>query len=309
MPGRTAVCMTGVPRSLFMEKELLTPLTYMKKHSPGSEDIDRGWRNVSWAGECVQPEWPVACSIRNHVLSVLSAHGGYDLFVIEPGSHRSPAWDVIEPREAKQNAAAQNREPDRHFLILGGPEPDLWFDRDDSRWKKWFLSARYGYEHVQNHIQNLIYQQKHQADCNAAVRAHVASTGTTYVYKMRMRPDFAWQRDIPPLQALNMSDDRLLCSSSELMPGGNEDSFAVGLASPMDVYLDRYPFIHNFTSSRDLWTSESFAMDHVRQQAGIAIHKKSSIRAFVVRPMNFTRGKRIVNESVSKAHVPSSWGG
>ena len=78
------------------------------------------------------------------------------------------------------------------------------------------------------------------------------------------------------------------------------------------MYLDRYPFIHNFTWSRNPpqpWTSESFAMDHLRQQAGITIHKQSMIRNFVVRHMNFTRCKRIVNESVSEAHVPSSWGG
>lgn len=164
-----------------------------------------------------------------------------------------------------------------------------------------------GWERARPRLQNLFYQLKHLADCNGAIRAHEAQTGVRYAYKVRLRPDQAWQRDVPPLPSLNLSRSEVLFASRAIGKA-TEDMFAVGRAEPMDVLLDRFPFIHNFTRSASPfhrkhissgwgrhgtgWTSEEFLFLHLRAH-NVTLRPHAGFRCFIVRPANFSKGVQV----------------
>ena len=301
--SRTAICMTGMPRSLFLTPDQLAPSLegWVSKLASTNRDLKEYTRITDWAGFPAgpHPEWLVARSIRNHVLNVLSVNGGFDLFVIEPGTRRSIGWE-----EALSSSIRQQRQAaDRVMVILGGPEPDLPLNKSDPTVFKHWAHYRFGAEARQQvrtlgwdralgRLQNLLYQLKHQAECNAAIRRFASVTGVTYEYKMRLRPDQAWQRDIPPLHSLQLPPNQILYASRAIGKS-TEDMFGVGRAEAMDAYLDRYPFVHNFSRRpQTLWTAEEFLMTHLRSR-NISLIGHEAFRCFMVRPANFSKGARV----------------
>ena len=126
---------------------------------------------------------------------------------------------------------------------------------------------------------------------------------------MRLRPDQAWQRDIPPLPTLRLAEGAVYYAS-RAFGKSTEDMFSVGRAAAMDVLLDRFPFIHNFTRSRSRfynkpipttgatwgrssphspgWTAEEFLFLHLRGR-NITMTAHTGFRCFIVRPVNFSR--------------------
>ena len=79
-----------------------------------------------------------------------------------------------------------------------------------------------------------------------------------------------------------MSPSNIIVSSTRFQNGGNNDTFAYGVASAMDVYFDRLPFIHTFESSRHIWVAESFVEDHLRAN-GIKLVSDDGFLAFGLR--------------------------
>ena len=300
--GRTAICVTGFPRSLFASfpdeltdkrgqfTESMAPSSFPRKDKHNVEH----WRhNGTWAGEpdgspeaAAHPDWYVAQSIRNNVLNVLSNHGGYDLFIIEPGNSHDSKWDILTPRMKSSGA------PDGLFMSQGGAEPDLWYNKSDPRWRSWFYAQRYGLNHAHVLIEQFLYQLKHLQVCNDEVRKHEADTGMKYTYKMRLRPDFAWAAPIPPLNVLRdqITSKRLILMSNKFWPGyAYLDCFAFGEASAMDRYLDRLPHIHTFERRRDLWAAEQFVVDYMAEQ-GIELVSHDEFLSFPVFERKGARG-------------------
>ena len=118
--SRTAICMTGMPRSLFLTPDQLAPSLegWVSKLASTNRDLKEYTRITDWAGFPAgpHPEWLVARSIRNHVLNVLSVNGGFDLFVIEPGTRRSIGWE-----EALSSSIRQQRQAADRVMVWGRP--------------------------------------------------------------------------------------------------------------------------------------------------------------------------------------------
>ena len=308
--GRTAVCMTGQPRSLFasfpdgVEHFGGAPVPAGIRMNDANSFVREFWTNTAWAGtvraDDPHPSWLVAHSIQNHVLQPLSDSGGYDLFVIEPGTSVSAPWDMLKPTTSNGQG-----EPDRMFVTPGGPEPDLWFNFSDAeRWGKthqghhscgFYHSTRLGALTARPQIQSLLYQLKHLQDCNKAVRKHAVATGTRYRYKMRLRPDFFWAAPIPlPTnleRAGELTSSQILVASTRVAGGtgqGVNDSFALGLAEPMDVYFDRLQHIHTFPVRayppfQCMWNAESFTSNYLRVEHGINLKSHVEFRYWLAR--------------------------
>lgn len=310
--GRTAVCLTGFPRSLSASfpdgvDKSYPPLT--RAASPSVFDVGQWTVNTAWAGQqdgsvdaAAHPDWKVAQSIRNNVLSVLSNNGGYDLFLVEPGLNHNSTWDVLRPKEKSTGT------PDGFFLSLGGPEPDLWYNKSDPRWRHWFYAKRFGLNHAHTLIEQFLYQLKHMEMCNNEVRKHTAATGVQYTYKMRLRPDFAWAAPIPSPDTLREQlNATQILTSSNLFFGSYVDLFAFGATSAMDVYFDRLPYVHSFerryvpATARDLvnwkqkpaeketWAAEQFLLDHLDEH-GIRLVSHPDFFTFPVRKRDTRSG-------------------
>ena len=361
--------MTGQPRTTFANfpHEVLhdEALSHMpgrpnKARWAGNGAIQHFWDKLAWAGveydkfndSDPRSRWLVAHSIRNRVLRPLTASGGYDLFVIEPGRRVSTEWSVFEPTTVNEHG-----ERDRMFVMPGGAEPDLWYDtRDDERWGCvlsddhnstshieelssratgkcvnasaterlgcliWHLNKakeeaerKCGFYHSCNNqlrgpllaanpsIQGLLYQLKHLADCNEAVRKREAATGTRYTFKMRLRPDFGWDTDIPNLPSLvkdgNLSRSKIIVPSNRIFSTMGQhinDSFAVGLAEAMDVYFGRYQSIHTFPRAKMgpcTWMAETFVSSYLLEHS-IELNSDVRFRTWAVRLANMCNDSR-----------------
>ena len=283
--GRTAICMSGFARSLFA--------TF-----PKGINVDRWTANWThrwaWAGSRTTDgphgsvDWITAHSIRNNVLHVLAANGGYDLFVVEPGTG---------PHESRYEVLADNTvnakgERNNVVYLQGGPEPDPaqlpeYRAVKDNRWTANFESL--------SHIKSLIYQLKHMRMCNEAVNAHADKSGVEYMYKMRLRPDMGWIWPMPPPHELNLDAHTIRITSKKWYPGGNEDTFAIGLAQPMDVYLDRERVVHPFPPlgvRGHHFNAEKIAVE-ILHASGISLAQHESLRGIIIRPAVFVRGAEL----------------
>ena len=311
--GRTAVCMTGQPRSLTLAfpDEIDITGKYQAFNDRTRKLVFDA--NLTWTGPppegLVYAKAGVARSIRHNVLDVLSANGGYDLFIIAPGAR--PVADVWSSLRPAPTAAAADV-ADRMFVLAGGEEPDLWHNASDVRWQNFYPvkiadRAKKNASDKERLIQQVLWQLRHMELCNGIVREYAAATGTTYSFKMRIRPDYAWAAPIPPLQSLAYKnpnhDERIFIGSKQCQWGGNLDSFGVGRARVMDAYFDRAPTIHTdvygvqpccqFAAQQMyhkccLWTAESHVRMHMEQQH-VQLDYTDHFCPFLVRPREFQK--------------------
>jgi hypothetical protein len=303
--GRTAVCMNGMPRSFDLD---LTNRANMEHATLGATATYRYQGRLlvnnrsfvgNWAGPTgnVHPEWLVAHSIRNNVLNTL-AKTGYDLFIIEPGVNNDfSKWDILKDTV---NAVSADGTPNRMFVMDGGPEPDLYYNKSDPRWQVFFYSKRLGFKHAHSNIESELYQLRHLKMCNDAVRKHAESSGKQYTFKMRLRPDFAWVKPFPSLEEIStvLTPKRVLVSSPLFYNGGNNDTFMFGLAEPMDKLFDKEEHIHDF-DFRSGWANEEFTMSYLLS-VGIVMRFHEGILTKCVRRLDFPgRGTRVKSNSDS----------
>lgn len=241
--GRTAICMTGFARTLFAKFPDDVVPTSRRYSKDGRATNLKWWSKWAWAGSRKadgppgSADWILAHALRHNVLDVLATHGGYDLFVVEPGEKpHDSRWSILNDATVSATGA-----PNQVFYLQGGAEPPIPYNEADPRWRVTFYYAANF-----TRIQQFLYQMRHLRICNEAVKAHEARTGVRYTYKMRLRPDLAWLKPIPPPHTLlgPANTSTLLMASREWQTGGNEDIFALGLSRSMDIFFDREPHVH-----------------------------------------------------------------
>lgn len=176
------------------------------------------------------------------------------------------------------------------FLYLGGSEPDLWYNQSDiERWNNFFYTKRVGFPRVHTLIQQFMYQLKHLKYCNSLVKQHELKLGIKYTYKMRLRPDFAWIQPIPPISTIDLSPSNILISTKLFYGGGNEDTFGFGLSKTMDIYFDRFPFVHTYPTPNHTWTAEEFVSLYMLSN-NIKLIQNNEFRTFPVMEKKASRG-------------------
>lgn len=264
--GRTAVCMTGFPRSLFARFPDDIQHGQFKAHI-GCRNPPTGewWNNLSWAGPPIPayPDYAVAASFRNYVFNVLGRYGGYDLFIMVPGTQLSPLWDVLSPGSDSVNAYGA---PNRMFLRLGGEEGPIEYDANSWRWKNFYASDYGATTSRHMGIQQFLWQIKSLNMCHEWVLEHAAAESMKYKYKMKLRPDVVFTMPIPPLHTLDAQfAKRIVYYQPGSHPERPRDSVGVGYTEYMDVYLSR--FQHVFTALKrvdgpgGLWNAEYYPFE------------------------------------------------
>jgi hypothetical protein len=233
--------MTGFPRTMFArfpDDVQIVNLSHLpQRMRPSSEQY---WVNTSWAGPPIpsHPDLAVAASFRNYVADVIGSRGGYDLFIMVPGTFRSPTWDVLSPGPDSVNEYGL---PNRMLVRLGGEEGGVPYDEHSWRWRN-FYASNYGATTSRHMgIQQFLWQIKSLHMCHEWVLEHAATENITYRYKVKTRPDIAWLKPIPPLHTLDASfAKRIIYYQPGSRPDSPRDSFAMGLTEHMDPYLSRF---------------------------------------------------------------------
>ena len=67
---------------------------------------------------------------------------------------------------------------------------------------------------------------------------------------MKLRPDFAWAKPLPPLDALGLTPSTVAVSTAKFYRGGNNDTFAVGERDTEYPPNPRGPLSHIFAPRR-----------------------------------------------------------
>jgi hypothetical protein len=191
------------------------------------------------------------------------------------------------------------------FVNAGGPEMrSLPYDSDALRWRTTFYFSALKMrlcevtrrasvcnrtlvaQALHKPIQSLLYQLRDQLQCNDLIRNYSRRTGVHYTYKMRLRPDYAWVRPIPHPRNLGLTAASILTTHGDAYCCGNNDSFAVGLAEPMDVYFSRAPHVHTLSHLERrgfVWTAERFLQIYLHAHGGIRLVQHPGLAALPVR--------------------------
>ena len=253
--------MTGFPRSLFASfpDEVVHDSIKPTRGVP-NPPTGRWWEDTSWAGPLI-PKYPhlvVAASIKNHVLDIIGKHGGYDLFVYEPGTVHALTWEVLAP---DPNSVNKRGQPNRMFVHLGGEEGTIPYDKNASRWETMYASNVGSVEIRHLRIQQFLWQLKSLHICHEWVLARAKAENIKYKYIVRMRPDEAWKQPIPPPHTLDhLFAYRFIFYQPGTYPSRPRDSFAMGRSDHMAAYMSRFQDV--FTKPKQLdkprprWDSE-----------------------------------------------------
>jgi hypothetical protein len=302
--GRTAICMTGLPRALFAH--VGTNETHFDGYGSSSwsrHKIQASWR---WAGvrRLPYPDNIVATSLHANVFDVL-AYDGFDIFVLEHGKLQTGEGEMhevssdVEPQMGGYEALRPNSvdargERNNMFIVRSAHNGNLWYNTSDARWRLHFYSMRRGTPaQKQQLIQSLLIQVYHMTECNKLVHEYSARTQTPYAFMMRLRTDLLFLSPIPRLDTLDYGAGR-----SPIIHGANllhnptaYDKFAVGRRAAMDVYMDRYSSLHTLPelARTPTWTHEFSLMTHLRNQINATVIPNSQIICSVVRLSGFTR--------------------
>ena len=318
--GRTAICLTGGARSLYAETRNMVLNT-----GGGSGSImgQHWFVNTRWAGP-VRKRYPhnlIATSLQNNLFDPL-AFGGFDLFVVRRGplcaygpnhtlaptsepSASNGGYDALRPDSVNWQGV-----PNRMIVHQKGEEHSLPYNASSPLWRNYLYTykvrhAAEGYHRKAwqqaVYIQAVLHLMHDQHLCNEMVRNHSQRMNLTYAYKVRLRPDMAFLAPLPPLHTLDFGApgaEHVLVTTATVFAGGNQDSFAIGRARVMDVYLSRYLELHAYKAvSR--WTTEGFLMDHLWLSVNATIKEHPEIQGAIVRLRNFTRGKPGTSELVA----------
>jgi hypothetical protein len=268
---RTAVCVSGQLRTLTMP--------------PDDPLFPRLWRPIE------APAWPnaqvaatmggmtVAETIHRHLYRHL---GPFDVFVFVStrGGDREPVAGDPTRCEPLRPAA----ELGAHFECVVEAEAELPLFRDSPIWAIFSKNRR------PERQQSLLQQLYGLHRCHTMIRRHTRRAGVSYSHMMRVRPDMAFLWPFPGLARLDFGPpwapvvrvvDRRNCCC------GNEDTFGVGRAETMQVYMDRYlalqALAHEWWSG-GRWTAETFVVDLLRKALNASIAGHPAIAGCLVRP-------------------------
>jgi hypothetical protein len=298
--------------------------------SKGGVVLGQHWMdNRRWAGprRIRYPDNLLATAFHNNLFDPLAENGGFDLFVVKRGSVRAwgPSNNTMKASAPSSNGGYEalrpdsvnwRGEPNNMIVYDKGEEHSLPYNASDSTWR-WYAQAlklNHGSgmgprrrEWAQDVvIQAALHHSYDQYLCNQLVKNYSRQTNTVYAYKMRVRPDMAMVSPLPPLHEMDFGGEhgnpqRVHVTTSKVQSGGNQDSFGLGRAHVMDVYLDRYPLLHTMHYQRP-WVTENFLMDVLWQGAHAIITEHPGIQGAVVRTRGFTRGKPGTSELVARKY-------
>ena len=208
--------------------------------------------------------------------------GPFDVFVFVStrGGAREPAAGDVTSCEPLRPAG----ELGAHFECVVEAEAELPVFRDSAIW------ATFHYKSSPTLHQSLLQQLYGLHRCHAMVRRHARRSGVSYSHVMRVRPDMAFLWPFPGLARLDFGPpwapvvrvvDRRNCCC------GNEDTFGVGRAEAMHVYMDRYlalqTMAHEWCNGSG-WTAESFVADLLHKTLNASIAGHPAIAGCIVRP-------------------------
>jgi hypothetical protein len=121
---------------------------------------------------------------------------------------------------------------------------------------------------------------------NLAVKEYAIASGVSYTYKVRLRPDLAFRKNMSNLMMMKYRDVNANChraiysANDEIMGGGAEDSFNYGEAKTMDYLLDRYMEIltdpEEHIQVSGLWMAEPRLKSSL-QRKGICLIQDQSV--------------------------------
>ena len=207
--GRTAIMMTGEPRSLSVP--FYTGIHYDKMlNSPEAIRLMQT-KPATWAGarQAAFGDNVMATAFHNNLFEPLSRYGGYDLFILQQrscsrqpggcsGSHKHPSASEFEVlRSHTLNALGVANGFHLRFSNLTAEIP---FVSSHDRWRRFFYSKSRGITGVKAHafIESMLIMNWLVYECNAWANEHAAKKSTPYRYKMRIRPDSLVMLPIPP---------------------------------------------------------------------------------------------------------------
>ena len=301
--GRTAICVTGQPRSLFVHPQ---DLDYPASILPGEMYM----KNHRWAGPRRKryPNNLIATSWHNNIYAPLAMYGGFDVFVVKQGPVREAQGVVIPPRQAPATNGGYDAlepetvdwsgEPNKMIVFEKGEEFSLPINDTADNWRSYYMAVKFRNTASRFYLravysQSALWMAYDQLLCNELIRNHSRETNTTYAYKIRLRTDYAPVAPFPPLHTVDFGTDKapkVRISTATVYNGGNEDGFAVGRTKQMDVYLDRYPR-HHAWNARYIWTTEAFLWEHLRNVSNATLNSDKGFGLLVMRVKNHTRGQ------------------
>lgn len=167
------------------------------------------------------------------------------------------------------------------------------------------------------HAKEGILQQAYSImRCNEAIREYSLASDVKYKYKMRLRSDYAWLEPIPDVRTLNFSSSRVNCNSEiiitdyETFPGGNEDSFAFGLAEDMDMRMNHFnDLVLNQTIMEKVeksWSNELHLKTSLEMRS-ICLQFNKKFKAVVVKPIDHIPVVFQSNTETGQANNGADW--
>lgn len=138
--------------------------------------------------------------------------------------------------------------------------------------------------------QGLLQQLYGMHRCSILIRRNMIRWGVRYDYIIRLRPDMAVHKPMPPLATLVNSRNIIRFVDYSICCCGNLDWFAIGHASAMLPYLERYSALqnvgHKILTRR--WTAETFLRDYMRIFYNVTLKPDKRLPGCIVKPT--TRG-------------------
>lgn len=164
-----------------------------------------------------------------------------------------------------------------HEDELGLITPDVW--------------NTFGYAGNKIAQQGLLQQLYSQQRCAMMIARQSLIENIQYRYAVRVRPDLAFMKPMPSIQTLLAADkpnivkfiDHSHCCC------GNEDTFAIGHFSAMNLYFNRIVGFHKISLqflTKKGWAAEDFLVEYLKSNFGIDLIPDRQIVGCIVKPLH-----------------------
>ena len=137
--------------------------------------------------------------------------------------------------------------------------------------------------------QGVLNQLYNQQRCSMMMSRQIIQENIQYRYAVRLRPDMAILKPVPPIGGLLSPDEPSVVKFIDPGPCccGNEDTFGIGHYQAMALYFNRIISVHEVSKRplmRGTWTSESMLMEYLKDNFGISLVPDSRIVGCLVKP-------------------------
>jgi hypothetical protein len=246
------------------------------------------------------------------LIAPIAIHGGVDLFIYIPANRSittSTPWNGLpwtyepyegdrRPCELYANNPIFHPSTGNKAFCLVEYESQLT-DRFIARfpyWRDYFYEAPEGKE-------MFLQQEFGKYRGNLAAKQYALLSGHDYKYKVRLRPDEAIIKAIPPIQSFGYRRNHRCPGSTIYYPDEDiygysaVDSFNIGEASAMDMVLDRYMLLLTRNANWTMiprykdrwWTSELHLNHSLYNDYGICLKSHKQIVMAKIRKSNYSK--------------------